>query len=123
MKRKFLNWLYKGNENIFAEIMTKSFYEEIPKNLNEPTLDFLSSNKDVLERFLTIQAYYITRRSIGDVKKQDFYTGILFYIKSLISLTQRGKIIKPQVVIEDKEKNPIEGVESFVKDFFKNEKK
>lgn len=77
----------------------------------------------MLERFLTIQAYYITRRSIGDVKKQDFYTGILFYIKSLISLTQRGKIIKPQVVIEDKEKNPIEGVESFVKDFFKNEKK
>lgn len=116
MKRKFCEWIYRKNESLFGEIMVRSFYENIPSKLEEPATNFFYNNRDILERFLTIQAYWITRRSLGDVKRQEFYSGILFYIKSLISIAQRGKIVTPQVEIKEPEKNELDSVNKFIED-------
>ena len=122
MKRKFLNWLYRKNETLFAEIMIESFYGQIPNNLKVPTMDFLLGSRNMLEKFFTIQAYNIQKRSIGDIKNTQYYAGILMHIKSILALIQRGRIIKEDVDIDKKEEDPINKVKDFIKGYEEKQK-
>ena len=117
MKRKILTWLFKNNEPFFAELMVKNFYSEIPTNIREPSVDFLINGRGPLERFFTLQAYYVQRRAMGDMKNLQHYTGILFYIKSLLAIIQKSKPIVDEVMVKEKEKDPLEGVQDFIKGY------
>ena len=123
MKRKFLRYLFKKYNSIFAEFVVRDFYEEMPNKITEPVMDFFYNNRSMLERYFTSQAYWIAQRSIGDPTKQQFYNGILFYIKTLIALSQKGRIKKEEVEIKEPEKDPLSGVKDFVKGFGEINKK
>ena len=114
IKRKFCYWLYKGNEKLFADLMVKSFYEEIPTSTIEPVMDFFANNRAKLEKFFTIQAYYTTLRSISDTKKSEFYSGMLFYMKVLISMVQKGKTARKDFEVSEPKVDELKNVNEFI---------
>jgi hypothetical protein len=62
MKRTFLKWLYLTNPRIFQDFMVEDLIGQIPKDIREPAVGFLSRGKDVMTRYLLYQAYIIQRR-------------------------------------------------------------
>jgi hypothetical protein len=119
LKIRFLKWLYRGNEEVFAALMVENFFYEIPHNISAPATDFFSSHRETLEKFFTIQAYLIQKRSIGDVKNTQHYAGVLFYIKFLLALVRKGTIKKEEVRVNEVKNDPIQDVEYFMNNYGK----
>jgi hypothetical protein len=120
VKKRFLHWLYRRNEPLFSEFMVEEFYGTIPDTLKTPAMDFLSNAKKPLERFFSIQAYHIQKKSLGDVKNTQFYIGQLSFIKAIINSLSKTSTHLTDVKME-KVDDPIDGVtESLkgLKDFF-----
>jgi len=96
-------------------MLVEEFIGEIPASVKEPAIDFLTNGRIALERFFTIQAYKIQKRSIGDVKNAQLYAGILLHIRSLLSVLQKGKIEKEDFIVEEKKEEPANFISDFVK--------
>lgn len=111
-----LRFLYNRYRSRFYDLLIEDFYGTIPKELKEPTLTFMADHKDKLEKFFTIQAYHMQRRSIMDGKNADVYKGILVHIRSVLVLVQSGKRSEYAPVEEPKKApSPLDGVKDFVK--------
>ena len=123
MKRNFLNWLYRNNRTLFADLVVEDFYGQIPASLTLPMMDFLANSRDVLERFFSLQAYHITRRSIADIKNQSFYDGQLMYIKGLLLAVGKSGQKRSDPIPEGKILDPMEGVNDFLNKVKSDEKK
>jgi hypothetical protein len=112
-----LKWLYQKNKQKFWDFMVADFYADIPDNIREPAIDFLSNARPTLERFWSIQAYNIQRRSISDAKNAQIYQGFLLCIRTLLSVVSKGKTgAREEMAIEgEKKKDPLKSVEEFIK--------
>jgi len=114
MKRKFLKFLYNRNEAMFGDIIVESFFGNIPKETSIPALDFMANNKNVLERFFSVQAYHLTRKAITSGKHVEFYDGALMIIKALVLAMNRSRIEKVAPIAGEKKENPLAGVNKFM---------
>ena len=114
MKQKFINWVYRRFKREIESMMLMDMYGFIPSDIRQPSIDFLVNGKDKLERFFSVQAYEMQRRSIMDEKNAQKYQGMLIHIKSILLLLRAGN--KQVVNIPDVEKkpDPVEMAKSFV---------
>jgi hypothetical protein len=113
--KKFLTkllfkWCY---QEIMSELV-RDFYGEIPTSLKEPSMMFFSQNRRNLERFFSIQAYKVTRRSIGETKNAQFYDGMLAHIKSiLVAVSSAPLPVVKEDMPKDKEVAVLDSILSF----------
>jgi|ERR1035437_2394540 hypothetical protein len=114
INRKILRWIYKNNEPEMGDIIVQEFYGSIPSSLRSPAMDFLANGRNVLERFFSLQAYHIARRSIADTKNQSFYDGQLMFIKALILSVSKSSQNKVEPIPSEAENDPMEGVKDFI---------
>lgn len=122
MKRLFLKWIYRKYEAQFADIIVEEFFGNIPRDVAVPALDFLANSRTVLEKFFSIQAYNLTRKAIGSGKNVEFYNGALMIIKAFALGMNRTRTQKVEPITNEKEIDPLEGVNEFLK-LSKDEKK
>jgi len=114
MKNKILRWLYTHYEQEFNDFLVESFFGEIPSDVRLPSVNYLAAGKVTLERFFTVQAYQMTKRSIADGKNPEYYKGILTHIRAMLVLIA-GTTAQKSVSQETKKPvDPIDGVRSFV---------
>ena len=113
MKQKFINWVYNKYKAEIESRMLMDMYGFIPNDLKQPSIEFLINGKDKLERFFSVQAYEMQRRSIMDEKNAQKYQGMLIHIKSILLLLRAGT--KQVVIIPDVESkpDPVKMAESF----------
>lgn len=113
-----LKWIYKRYKHRFYEFLVEDFYGDIPESVREPSIDFLVKARPALERFWSIQAYNIQRRSISDSKHAELYQGFLLCIRTLLVVVSKGKVgvveggVRSEVV---KPPDPMREVEEFVR--------
>lgn len=119
MKRKILTWLFRKYEATFSEIIVEEFYGFIPDNLREPMMDFMAGSRNMLERFFSIQAYNIQKRSIGDIKNAQYYAGVLMHIKSILLMIQRKVPVREDVDTPKEGTNPLDKVKGFMETYKK----
>src|SRR5258708_12993924 len=117
MKNFLVNFVYKKYRKELEDKIVEEYYGFIPKGINEPVLEFLSSARNGLEPLFCIQAYKIQKRSIEDSKHAENYNGMLMHIRSLLVMIQRGKIEREEIKIVEKEDDPFEKVQGFLKGF------
>lgn len=86
-----LKIIYKLYKHRFNELMVEDMFGSIPKDLQEPALDFLANGKEKLEKFFLIQAYTIQRRMARDHKNSDVYVGMLIIIKAFTAILANRK--------------------------------
>ncbi len=86
-----LKIIYKLFKHRFNELMVEDMFGSIPKDLQEPALDFLANGKEKLEKFFLIQTYTIQRRMARDHKHADVYVGMLIIIKAFIAALSNRK--------------------------------
>ncbi len=117
--RPFINFICNRYKQYVYDWLIADFYGSIPDSTKLPSIDFLMNGKEKLERFFSIQAYTMQRRSIMDDKNVDVYKGILIHIRSLLALISASEKPKPGSVDtsieEDKKPNEeLEGVNEFL---------
>lgn len=117
MREFFAKLLYKHCKREIEGLFLIEMYGMIPDDLSQPSIEFLINGKDKLEKFFSVQAYEMQRRSIMDSKTSQIYQGMLIHIKSILVLLRAGKPL-PKSTMDigiDKEDNPIDGVDDFIK--------
>ena len=114
MRDFLVKYCYKHYKEDIESMFLTDMYGMIPKDLKTPSIDFLVNGKDKLEKFFSVQAYEMQRRSIMDEKNAAKYQGILLHIKSLLVLLQRGKPIPMEFKEPEKVADPIDGVKDFL---------
>lgn len=123
MKEKLARLVYKYCKTEIHDIMLEDFFGMVPPALREPSMDFLALHREKLERFFTIQAYKMQRRSIMDEKNAQEYRGILIHIKSVLMLIQSGKKETVTPTEEVVRPDPMKNVSDFIKEGKKRIKK
>ena len=115
MLNSILRFIYKRYETKFQDFMVESLVGYIPKDVHEPTVEFLKQGSEKLEKWLLFQSYQINRRAITDFKNTERYQGMLVNIKTflLISAAKQQKEI-PKEKEREKEEDPLVGVEKFL---------
>lgn len=114
---RFYRWVYNRNKHKFNELLVEDMFLKIPKDIQEPALDFLAGGKEKLELFFNLYAYKIQRRGIADLKKADVYLGMLIMTKALLSaISDAKKEVRPQKRTEDIPTfDPLKNVDDFLK--------
>ncbi len=84
MKKKFVRWFFNRFKVDIYDLMVVDFFGDVPNDLKEPSIEFLAQGKQTLEKFFSITAYWIQRRSIHDKKNAQFYDGSLVIIKAML---------------------------------------
>lgn len=102
-----LRLVYKMFKTKIWELVVEDMFGNIPKDVSEPSLEFLGNGKDTLERFFAINAYQLQRAAINNPKQSDIYTGMLIYIKSLMITVKRAPTTREKINIK---KTPDEGL-------------
>lgn len=116
MLNKILKFLYNKYEKQFQDFFVESLIGYIPKDVNEPAIDFLKQGSERLEKWLLYQSYYLNRKAINDLKNAERYQGMLLNIKFLLIVSAQKRKQKQYVKEEKKESiDPMKGVETFLK--------
>jgi hypothetical protein len=72
--------------------MAEEFLGNVPKKVADPAITLLAEQREVIEKWLVYEAYLIQRRSINDIRRSDFYLGMLTNIKILLKIFEsKGK--------------------------------
>ena len=110
MKNKFLKWVFNKYKFQIYDLIITEFFGEIPENLKEPSLEFLSRGRSTLERFFSIQAYLLQRKSINDSKHAQFYDGAMMVSKAMLHAIRSETIEKDKAgtVTDTQEKDKTE---------------
>jgi hypothetical protein len=111
-----------------ASIFCEDFLTNIPKEVSDPSITLLVTQKEQIEKWLRYEAYLIIRRATITPKHADYYTGVLTAIKTilaLISVKAKGRNvikdfgetinIKEYAEQEAKRKKALEGIDNFKK--------
>lgn len=118
MKKIILEWLFNKYSYEFEMLMVNSLIGEIPESTKEPTIEFLQDNRKQLEKWLLHQNYVLQKRAVSNPKDAAVISGMLVYIRILMSIISRER---PEKNRKDtsitEEKNPVDGVKSFLKGF------
>ncbi len=82
MIRFFVKKFPEETSSVFCE----DFLTHIPKEVSDPSITLLVSQKEQLEKWLRYEAYLVVRRATTTPKHADYYTGVLTAIKTLLAL-------------------------------------
>jgi hypothetical protein len=109
-----------------SSVFCEDFLTNIPKEVSDPSITLLVSQKEQLEKWLRYEAYLVIRRATINIKHADYYNGVLTSIKTLLALVaikSKGRDVikdfgetinmeeyKKQ---EEQRKKEIEGVKKF----------
>jgi len=99
------------------ELVAEDMFGNIPKDVSEPSLEFLGNGKETLDRFFAINAYQLQRSAINNPKQSDIYTGMLIYIKSLMITIKRAPVAREKIVVKKSPEDSIsmlDRVNSFI---------
>ena len=113
-----LKYLYNRNKQYFWDLIVADFFGDIPSKIKEPSVEFLSNARGVLEPFWSIQAYNIQRRAISDPKNAQIYQGVLLSIRTLLAIVSKGKVGVTEAEVKapvEKEQDPMERIQAFIK--------
>lgn len=110
----------------FYEFMIADFFGDIPNDVSEPSLEFLTNAKGTLEKFFSIQAYNLTKKYNSDAKHSDFYAGSLMIVKAFLVAIQKAPVRKEVAAVKEKPfdfTNSIEEFKKMGKEFLKENTK
>lgn len=102
MKQRILRALYLKYQTYFHSFLVEEFLYEVPKDVREPAMTFLSQGKERLEKWALFQAHVLQTRLITDPEKIREYTGMILMLKMLLIHT----------VAPERKNKPIETVET-----------
>src|SRR5258708_1960865 len=94
MKKFLVKFCFRHYKKEIENKFLIDMYGMITERLKQSSIDFLANGKDKLEKFFSIQAYEMQRRSIMDNKNAQVYQGMLLHIKSLLLLVRAGKSVE-----------------------------
>jgi hypothetical protein len=114
MWNKILRYIYTRNEKLFNDFLVESIVGKIPKDINEPSIDFIKNGGEKLERWIMYQVYYLNRRMVADPKGAERYQGMLTNLKFFLVLAStRKKEVKTSIEEKKEVADPMVGVEKF----------
>lgn len=102
MKQRILRALYLKYQTYFHSFLVEEFLYEVPKDVREPAMTFLSQGKERLEKWALFQAHVLQTRLITDPEKIREYTGMILMLKMLLIHT----------VAPERKNQPVETVET-----------
>lgn len=118
--KKLISHLYKLYPRIFHELVVQDLVGQIPKPIHDNAIAVFEERRDSLVKWFLYQSYLLQRRAVADVKKADFYLGMLTNIKVYLTLLDSGDV-KPKekeikkVTPKPDMANEINAVEKFKK--------
>lgn len=115
-----LKWIFKRYRNRFEDFFLEEYFGFIPSDTKEPSLKFLAQNRQILEKFFSLQAYNMMKRARNDDKNYDRYMGFLAHIRFMLMAIQREKIERYEATIPE---TPAEDLMKKVVDFVAEAKK
>ena len=83
MKEVILKFLYYRYKSYFYAYFVGEFFDEVPKAVQEPALNFLSQYHGMMEKWILSQAYVLQRKIQTEPAKIHFFQGALFIIRLL----------------------------------------
>lgn len=84
MKEKYLRFLYRRFRTFFYGFFVEEFLGDVPKDLKEPAMTFLSEGKERLERWALFQAHVLQTRIVRDPELIREYQGMMLMLKLLL---------------------------------------
>lgn len=84
MKKTLLRWVYLRYRSFFYNIFVEEFLGDIPKDVEEPAMKFLSQGKDRMEKWALFQAHVLQTRLETDPDKIQLYKGMMLMLKLLL---------------------------------------
>ena len=126
MPKSFLKWVFKHYKMQFYDLAVQDFFQDIPENLRQPSLEFLANGRNTLERFFSVQAYLLTKKAINDGKNTAFYSGALMISKALLHAIRSEPIPKDKsgsVVAAQQEDETLKNIAEFEKQAKEKSKK
>lgn len=93
--KKLISYLYKLYPRIFHELVVQDLVGQIPKPIHDNAIAVFEERRDSLVKWFLYQSYLLQRRAVADVKKADFYLGMLTNIKVYLTLLDSGGV-KPK---------------------------
>ena len=102
---------------MFQDFMVEDFIGQIPKDIREPSIVFLSKGKETLTRYFLYQAYTIQRRAVADIPNAERFQGMLVFMKILLSSleTSTPRETVELNIPEEKKEDPLVKVDTFTK--------
>lgn len=114
--------IYKIFRKRFIEEFIRETYADIPKDILEPSIEFMAKGRNKLEAFFRIHGYNTQRRALHDSKNAQLYQGMLIETKALLSLVMTGSHEPNEVVRKEKKKEESPDVMVSISEFKKNAK-
>ena len=117
--KTILRFLFNKYRRQFDDLFIEDLIGEIPPEVSEGTLKFLTTGKKQLDRWMRWEAYVLQRKMQQPIKHSEAYFGGLVFIQALATMLNRmeqtGKLFSDDVKVNvkhDVEKD-IAGVDEF----------
>lgn len=88
MSNRWLRFLYFRYKKQFESFFVEDFLYEVPKDIREPAMTFLSQGKERLEKWGLFQAHMIQTRITAEPAMIEVHKGMLMMLKLLLTHTQ-----------------------------------
>ena len=88
MKSRILRAIYFKYRSYFYDFFVDEFMGDIPKDVKEPAMTFLSQGKERLEKWSLFQARVLQTRLVRDPALINTYSGMLLMLKLLLVHTE-----------------------------------
>src|SRR5574343_1261199 len=89
--KKLISYFYKLYPKLFYEAVCEDFLGSIPKPVRDNALAVFEERKDTMTKYFLWQSYIIQRKAVNDLRKADFYLGMLTNIKMYLTLLDAEK--------------------------------
>jgi hypothetical protein len=100
---KILRFIYNRYQKIFSSFLVEDFVGQIPKSVRDNALAVFEERKDSLTKYFLWQSFIIQRKAVNDLRKADFYLGMLTNIKMYLTILDAEKV----PVVKEKESKKI----------------
>lgn len=103
MIKNFIRFLYRRYPKVFYECVSEDFLGSIPKRINENALAVFEERRETLQKWFLYQSFIIQRKAVSDIRRADFYLGMLTNIKMYLTLIESDEVKVPKQVIPKKQ--------------------
>jgi len=122
--KKIIKLLYRRYPKVFYECVVSDFLGTIPKAVTDNALGVFEERREKLQKWFLYQSFVIQRKAVSDIRKADFYLGMLTNIKMYLTLIENNEFQKPKEEVKKVVEKPdnskeISAVEKFRKSFKK----
>lgn len=119
MKERFLRFLYRKYTTYFYDFLVEEFLYDIPKDVREPAMTFLSQGKDRLEKWALFMSHLLQSRMTHDTDKVREYRGMMIMLKLLMIHVEAPTRVGSAPQTEEKKTDFSADVDSAVADLRK----